>query len=60
MLYECFSPEQGFLICSVKLMEQIVVLAFMAIHISPQKDQKTKVNEESEGKTSSKHLLTEI
>lgn len=45
---------------SGRLKEQIVTLTFMAVPISPQEDQKTKVYEESEGKTTLKHFLTQI
>lgn len=45
---------------SGRLKEQIVTLTFMAVPISPQEDQKTKVYEESEGKTTLKRFLTQI
>lgn len=43
-----------------RLKEQTVNLAFMVIHIGPQRDEKIKVNEKNEGKTSSKLFLNQI
>lgn len=43
-----------------RLKEQTVTLAFMVIHIGPQRDKKIKVNEKNEGKTSSKLFLNQI